>query len=105
MTFFQTSVSRAMWEAASAAVLARVSMPCWPYTSRTSGALSALVRIAFSVATISVDWESYYHECDHHWTAKANALVAKALAPVMEQVLVTANARHNNHLHSGAKRR
>ena len=42
------------------------------------------------------DWESYYHECDHHWTAKANALVAKALAPVMEQVLATANARHNN---------
>jgi SGNH hydrolase-like domain, acetyltransferase AlgX len=43
------------------------------------------------------DWESYYHECDHHWTAKANALVAEALAPVMEQVLATANARHNNH--------
>jgi hypothetical protein len=41
------------------------------------------------------DWESYYHECDHHWTA--NALVAEALAPVMEQVLATANARHNNH--------
>ena len=43
------------------------------------------------------DWESYYHECDHHWTAKANALAAEALAPVMEQVLATANARHNNH--------
>lgn len=43
------------------------------------------------------DWESYYHEYDRHWTAKANALVAKALAPVMEQVLATANARHNNH--------
>jgi hypothetical protein len=43
------------------------------------------------------DWESYYHECDHHWTAKANVPVAKALAPVMEQVLGSANARHNNH--------
>src|SRR5216683_6447795 len=53
MTFFQISVSRAMWAAASACVLARVSMPCWPYAARTSGALSALVRIAFSVATIS----------------------------------------------------
>jgi hypothetical protein len=42
------------------------------------------------------DWDSYYHECDHHWTAKANALVAKVLAPVMEQVLATTNVRHNN---------
>jgi hypothetical protein len=53
MTFFHMSVSRAMWEAASSAVLARVYMPCWPYAARTSGALSALVRIAFSVVTIS----------------------------------------------------
>jgi len=30
MTFFQITVSRAMWAEASAAVLASVSMPCWP---------------------------------------------------------------------------
>ena len=34
-------------------VLAIVSMPCWPYAACTSGALSAFVMMAFSVATIS----------------------------------------------------
>jgi hypothetical protein len=33
------------------------------------------------------EWESYYHACDHHWTAKANAIVAKVLAPVIEAAL------------------
>lgn len=41
------------------------------------------------------DRDNYYHECDHHWTAKANALVAKALAPVMQEAIVTAKARHD----------
>jgi hypothetical protein len=45
------------------------------------------------------DWESYYHECDHHWTAKANALVAKALAPVMEEAVAAAKARHKKISH------
>jgi hypothetical protein len=40
------------------------------------------------------DWSGYYHECDHHWTSKANALVAKALAPVMEEAVASAKARH-----------
>jgi hypothetical protein len=40
------------------------------------------------------DWSGYYHACDHHWTSKANALVAKALAPVMEEAVASAKARH-----------
>src|SRR5260370_4786275 len=62
MTFFQIPVSRAMWEAASSAVPAGVSMPCWPYAACTSGALSALVRIALSVVTISGGVFGRYHD-------------------------------------------
>ena len=40
------------------------------------------------------DWGSYYHPCDHHWTSKANALVAKVLAPVMEEAVALAKAQH-----------
>jgi hypothetical protein len=36
------------------------------------------------------DWNSYYHECDNHWTSKANAVVAEALAPVMREAVSTA---------------
>ena len=40
------------------------------------------------------DWGSYYHACDHHWTSKANALVAKVLAPVIEEAVALAKAQH-----------
>ena len=46
------------------------------------------------LAATPTDWNEYYHSCDHHWTAKANALVAKALAPVIEQAI--AKARHGS---------
>ena len=45
------------------------------------------------------DRDNYYHECDHHWTAKANALVAKALAPVMQQAVAAAKARQKKMSH------
>jgi hypothetical protein len=45
------------------------------------------------------DRDNYYHECDHHWTAKANALVAKALAPVMQEAVAAAKARKKKMSH------
>jgi hypothetical protein len=39
------------------------------------------------------DWGDYYHACDHHWTAKANALVSETLAPVMTQAVARAKTR------------
>jgi hypothetical protein len=45
------------------------------------------------------DRDNYYHECDHHWTAKANALVAKALAPVMQEAVAAAKARQKKMSH------
>jgi hypothetical protein len=42
------------------------------------------------LAANPADWSGYYHACDHHWTAKANAIVAKALAPVIERALAKA---------------
>src|SRR5215475_6313791 len=46
------------------------------------------------LAANPADWNDYYHSCDHHWTAMANDLVAKALAPVIEQAL--AKTRHRS---------
>ena len=37
-------------------------------------------------------WADYYHRCDHHWTAKANALVLPVVAPVIEQAIAKAHA-------------
>ncbi|MBV8190605.1 MAG: hypothetical protein JOY64_07380 [Alphaproteobacteria bacterium] len=37
-------------------------------------------------------WDDYYHRCDHHWTAKANALVLPVVAPVIEQAIAKAHA-------------
>jgi hypothetical protein len=45
------------------------------------------------------DRDNYYHECDHHWTAKANALVATALAPVMQEAVAAAKARQKKMSH------
>jgi len=45
------------------------------------------------------DRDNYYHECDHHWTSKANALVAKALAPVMQEAVAAAKARQKKMSH------
>jgi hypothetical protein len=58
MTFFQTSVSCAMWAAASTCVLARVSMPCWAYAAFTSGAL----RIGCAVKLFAArgSWSDYF---------------------------------------------
>jgi len=46
------------------------------------------------LAANPADWNDYYHSCDHHWTAKANAFVAKALAPVIEGAI--AKMRHRS---------
>lgn len=40
------------------------------------------------------EWDNYYHRCDHHWTAKANQLVLPVVAPVIEQAIAAARARH-----------
>jgi hypothetical protein len=37
-------------------------------------------------------WDDYYHRCDHHWTAKANAAVLPVVAPVIEQAIAKAHA-------------
>jgi hypothetical protein len=37
-------------------------------------------------------WDDYYHRCDHHWTAKANAVVLPIVAPVIEQAIARAHA-------------
>jgi hypothetical protein len=43
------------------------------------------------------EWSSYYHTCDNHWTAKANALAAKVLVPVIEEALQHAKTAATSH--------
>jgi hypothetical protein len=38
------------------------------------------------------EWDGNYHRCDHHWMAKANALVLPVVAPVIEKAIAQTRA-------------